>query len=64
MKNLKKFASIMLTLVMLVSMATTAFAANVTLPSEGILKDHTKKAEFCLTFSGAMTLIPLRFWRH
>lgn len=41
MKHAKKFASLLLALVMVLSLATTAFAATVTVPSEGILQGHT-----------------------
>lgn len=40
MKKVKKLVSVLLALVMVFAMATTAFAANVTLPNDGILKDH------------------------
>ena len=41
MKHAKKLASLLLALVMAFALSTTAFAANVTVPTEGILKDHT-----------------------
>lgn len=42
MKTCKKFASVLLALVMIFTLATTAFAATVTLPGDDtILKDHS-----------------------
>lgn len=41
MKHTKKFASLLLALVMVFALAVPAFAATVTVPSDGILKDHT-----------------------
>lgn len=41
MKQAKKIASILLALVMVFALAIPAFAATVTVPSDGILKDHT-----------------------
>lgn len=41
MKHAKKLASLLLALVMVLAMSTTAFAANVTLPQGDLLKDHT-----------------------
>lgn len=41
MKHMKKLTGVLLALVMTLSLATTAFAATVTVPSDGILKDHT-----------------------
>ena len=41
MKHARKLASLLLALVMVFALATTAFAATVTVPTEGILKDHT-----------------------
>ena len=41
MKHTRKLASLLLALVMVFALATTAFAATVTVPSDGILKDHT-----------------------
>ena len=41
MKHMRKLASLLLALVMVFTLATTAFAATVTVPSDGILKDHT-----------------------
>ena len=41
MKNMKKLASLLLVLVMALALTVPAFAATVTVPSEGILKDHT-----------------------
>lgn len=41
MKLTKKLSAILLALVMVLSMTATAFAATVTLPTEGILKDHS-----------------------
>ena len=41
MTHAKKLASLLLTLIMVFAMGTAAFAANVTIPSDGILKDHT-----------------------
>lgn len=40
MKHARKLASLLLALVMVFALATTAFAATVTVPSDGILKDH------------------------
>ena len=41
MTHAKKLASLLLTLIMVLALGTAAFAANVTIPSDGILKDHT-----------------------
>lgn len=41
MKHIKTTVSLLLVLVMIMGMATTAFAATVTLPTEGILADHS-----------------------
>lgn len=41
MKHLKKLAGVMLALAMVFTLALPAFAATVTVPSDGILKDHT-----------------------
>ena len=41
MKHARKLASLLLALVMVFAPATTAFAATVTVPTDGILKDHT-----------------------
>ena len=41
MKNARKLASLLLALVMVFALAGTAMAATVTVPSDGILKDHT-----------------------
>lgn len=41
MKHTRKLASLLLALVMVFTLATTAFAATVTVPSDGILKNHT-----------------------
>lgn len=41
MKQAKKIAGILLALVMVFALAVPAFAATVTVPSDGILKDHT-----------------------
>ena len=41
MKHMKKFVSLLLTVVMVLAMSMTAMAATVTVPSDGILKDHT-----------------------
>ncbi len=41
MKHVKKLASLLLMLVMIISLATPAFAATVTLPSDTILTGHT-----------------------
>ena len=41
MKHARKLASLLLALVMVFALATTAFAATVTVPTDGILKDHT-----------------------
>lgn len=41
MRPTKKLASMLLALVMVISLATTAFAATVTLPSDAILANHT-----------------------
>lgn len=41
MKHLKKLAGVMLALAMVFTLALPAFAAMVTVPSDGILKDHT-----------------------
>ena len=41
MKHTRKLASLLLALVMVFALATTAFAATVTVPSDGILKGHT-----------------------
>lgn len=40
MKHMKKFVSLLLTVVMVLAMSMTAMAATVTVPSDGILKDH------------------------
>ena len=41
MKHTRKLASLLLALVMVFALATTAFAATVTVPSDGILEGHT-----------------------
>lgn len=41
MKHLKKLAGVLLALAMVFTLALPAFAATVTVPSDGILKDHT-----------------------
>lgn len=41
MKHLKKLAGVLLALAMVFTLALPAFAATVTVPSEGILKNHT-----------------------
>ena len=41
MKNLKNFARLLLAMVMLVCMTTTAFAATVSFPENDILANHT-----------------------
>ena len=41
MKHARKLACLLLALVMVFALATTAFAATVTVPSDGILKNHT-----------------------
>ena len=41
MKNLKNFARLLLAMVMLVCMTTTAFAATVSFPEDDILANHT-----------------------
>lgn len=41
MKKLKKLASLVLAMVMALTMAVSVSAATVTVPSDGILKDHT-----------------------
>lgn len=41
MRKMKKIASLLLALVMALAMSATVFAATVTVPSDGILKDHT-----------------------
>lgn len=41
MKNMKKLVSVLMTLVMALALTIPAFAATVTVPSDGILKDHT-----------------------
>lgn len=41
MKHMKKLVSVLLTMVMVFAMTAVASAATVTVPSEGILKDHT-----------------------
>lgn len=41
MKHMKKIASVLLTMVMVFAMTMVASAATVTVPSDGILKDHT-----------------------
>lgn len=41
MKKMKKIAGILLAMVMVLLMTVTAYAATVTVPSNGILKDHT-----------------------
>lgn len=44
MKHIKTTVSLLLVLVMIMGMTTTAFAATVTLPTEGILAGHSFKA--------------------
>ena len=41
MKHMKKFVGVLLAMIMAFAMTMTAFAATVTVPSDGILKDHT-----------------------
>lgn len=41
MKHMKKIVSVLLTMVMVFAMTMVASAATVTVPSDGILKDHT-----------------------
>lgn len=41
MKRMKKLVSVLLAAIMVMAMAVTASAATVTVPSDGILKDHT-----------------------
>ena len=41
MKHMKKIVSVLLTMVMVFAMTAVASAATVTVPSDGILKDHT-----------------------
>ncbi len=41
MKHMKKFVGVLLAMIMALAMTMTAFAATVTVPSDGILKDHT-----------------------
>ena len=41
MKQTRKLLSLLLALAMVCALAATAFAATVTIPSDGILKDHT-----------------------
>lgn len=41
MKRMKKLVSVLLAAIMVMAMAVTASAATVTVPSEGILKNHT-----------------------
>lgn len=41
MKHMKKFVGLVLAMIMALAMTMTAFAATVTVPSDGILKDHT-----------------------
>ena len=41
MKYMRKLTSLLIALVMLFVLTTTAFGATVTVPSDGILKDHT-----------------------
>ena len=41
MKHMRKLTSLLLALVMVFALATTAFAATVTVPTDGILKGHT-----------------------
>lgn len=41
MKKMKKLAGLLLAMVMAIAMTMTAFAATVTVPSDGILKNHT-----------------------
>lgn len=41
MKQMKKLVSVLLALVMVFTLGISAFAATVTIPSDGILKDHT-----------------------
>ena len=41
MKHVKKLASLLLAMVMVLAMSTAAFAANVTLPTDDLLKNHT-----------------------
>ena len=44
MKHIKTTVSLLLVLVMIMGMATTAFAATVTIPQDGILAGHSFKA--------------------
>lgn len=41
MKKIKKLIALVAAMIMALAMAATAFAATVTVPSDGILKDHT-----------------------
>lgn len=41
MKHMKKIVGVLLAMIMALAMTMTAFAATVTVPSDGILKDHT-----------------------
>ena len=41
MKHMRKLASLLLALVMVFALATTAFAATVKVPTDDILKDHS-----------------------
>ena len=41
MKHMKKCVGVLLSMIMAFAMTMTAFAATVTVPSDGILKDHT-----------------------
>lgn len=41
MKRMKKIMALVVALVMVLALAATAFSATVTVPSDGILKDHT-----------------------
>lgn len=41
MKKIRKIAGLLLAMVMAIAMTMTAFAATVTVPTEGILKDHS-----------------------
>lgn len=44
MKRMKKFVGLLLTMMLVLGMVTTALAATVTIPNTGILKDHSFKA--------------------